>query len=88
MRIEQVIHRSEQSRIELTVNDEISLIDYVDRSGVFYLTHSEVPYEMRGKGVGKVLVTKTLEYLQEQGIKYVPVCSYIKRVAVDLDIEN
>ena len=38
---------------------------------------SEVPYNLRGKGIGKVLVLKTIEKLTEEGNKAVAVCSYI-----------
>ena len=79
MKIQQFIHRPEQRRLKLMVNDKVSFISYVDRTGIFYLTYSEVPHEMRGMGIGEILVSSTLEYLQEQGIQFIPVCSYIKR---------
>ena len=48
--------------------------------GKMYLTHSEVPYQLRGRGIGKVLVKKTFEKLTEEGYRAVAVCSYIKAV--------
>jgi len=81
MKTEPIVHRPDQHRFEMTIDDEISFISYIDRSGVYYLTHSEVPLAMRGKGIGKILVNKTLEYLQTHGIKAIPICSFIKSVA-------
>ena len=46
-----------------------------------YLVHSEVPYNLRGQGIGKILVEKTFEKLTEEGYKAVAVCSYIQAVA-------
>jgi len=45
------------------------------------LNHSEVPYNLRGQGIGKVLVEKTFEQLTKEGYKAVAICSYIKVVA-------
>ena len=45
-----------------------------------YLNHSEVPYNLRGQGIGKVLVEKTFEKLTEEGHKAKAVCSYIRTV--------
>ncbi|WP_290682533.1 GNAT family N-acetyltransferase [Kordia sp.] len=46
-----------------------------------YLVHSEVPYNLRGQGIGKVLVEKTFEKLTDEGYKAIAICSYVKAVA-------
>lgn len=40
-----------------------------------------MPYNLRGQGIGKVLVEKTFEQLTKEGYKAVAVCTYIKAVA-------
>jgi predicted GNAT family acetyltransferase len=45
-----------------------------------YLVHSEVPYNLRGQGIGKVLVEKTFEKLTAENYNAVGVCSYIKAI--------
>jgi predicted GNAT family acetyltransferase len=45
-----------------------------------YLVHSEVPYQLRGRGIGKELVLKTFEKLTEEGYKAVAICTYIKAI--------
>lgn len=45
-----------------------------------YLAHSEVPYNLRGQGIGKVLVEKTFEKLTEENYLAVAVCSYVKMI--------
>ena len=56
-------------------------IDYQLRDNKMYLMHSEVPYNLRGQGIGKVLVEKTFKQLTKEGFKAVAICSYIKAVA-------
>jgi predicted GNAT family acetyltransferase/glutaredoxin len=76
-----IIHDKEHNRFTLDINGEIAKVDYQLRQDKMYLLHSEVPYNLRGQGVGKVLVEKTFEQLTQEGYKAVAVCSYIKAVA-------
>lgn len=57
------------------------LADYVLRDGKMYLTHSEVPGELRGQGIGKRMLENTFEYIQEHNIKAVAIWSFIETVA-------
>jgi predicted GNAT family acetyltransferase len=41
-----------------------------------------VPKHLRGKGIGKEMVEKTFDYLHQNKIKAIAVCSYIKAIAV------
>jgi len=74
-------HDKENKRFTLDINGEIAKVDYTLKNDKMYLVHSEVPYHLRGKGFGKVLVEKTFEQLTKEGYKAVAVCSYIKAVA-------
>ena len=76
-----IIHDKELSRFTLDINGEIAKVNYQLRQDKMYLLHSEVPYNIRGQGIGKVLVEKTFEQLTHEGYKAVAVCSYIKAVA-------
>jgi predicted GNAT family acetyltransferase len=59
----------------------LAKVTYQLRNDKMYLVHSEVPYNLRGQGIGKVLVEKTFEKLTNEGYKAVAMCSYIKTVA-------
>lgn len=63
-----------------------AVIDYYSQNEIYYLTHSEVPTALRGQGIGKILVEKTYEYLAQNNIKAVPVCSYIKTIVQKLQL--
>jgi predicted GNAT family acetyltransferase/glutaredoxin len=75
-----LIHDKENHRYMLNINGELAKVDYSLRDGIMYLNHSEVPYNLRSQGIGKVLVEKTFEKLTEDGFKAVAVCSYIKAI--------
>ena len=64
----------------MKVDQDFAKIEYTERNNCFYLVHSEVPKHLRGKGIGKELVEKTFEYLHENKIKAIAVCSYIKAI--------
>lgn len=76
-----IIHDRENNRFILDINGELAKVEYQLRNGKMYLTHSEVPYNIRGKGIEKVLVEKTFEKLTNENFKAVAVCSYVKAVA-------
>ncbi|MEZ4840915.1 MAG: N-acetyltransferase [Flavobacteriaceae bacterium] len=75
-----LIHKKGNHKFTLDINGEEAKVEYVVKEGKMYLIHSEVPYLLRGRGIGKELVLKTFEKLTEEGYKAVAVCSYIKAV--------
>lgn len=76
-------HNKESQQFILQIDKENSaVIEYTLRDNIFYLTHSEVPSNMRGKGIGKILVEKTFDYIEQQNSKAKAICSYIKMVAM------
>ena len=82
--ISKVIHDKEHSLLYLEAEGARAHIDYKIRKDRMYLTHSEVPVELRGNGIGKTLVEKSLEKLLEEGYdkeyKIIAKCSFIKYV--------
>ncbi|MFT6797070.1 MAG: putative GNAT family acetyltransferase/glutaredoxin [Maribacter sp.] len=75
-----IFHDKENRRFTLDINGEIAKVDYQLKEGKMYLVHSEVPYNLRGQGIGKVLVEKTFEKLTEENYLAVAVCSYVKAI--------
>lgn len=80
-----LIHDQNNNRFTLNINGELAKVDYQLRDGKMYLTHSEVPYNLRGKGIGKLLVEKTFEHLKTENLKAIAVCTYIKAIATRND---
>jgi predicted GNAT family acetyltransferase len=58
-------------------------IEYILAKGTIYLTDTEVPKGLEGKGIGSQIVLATLEDIDKQDLTLVPLCpfvaSYIKQ---------
>ena len=68
----------QRKRFELHIENKIAFIDYIlNKKGTIYLTHTEVPLELEGNGVGSALVSKTLDYIREKGLKMAPLCPFV-----------
>jgi len=76
-----IVHNKEGNKYTFTINGEEAKVEYVLKGGKMLLVHSEVPYYLRGKGIGKEMVLQTFEKLTAEGYKAIAVCSYIKAVA-------
>jgi predicted GNAT family acetyltransferase len=68
----------EQKRYEFEMEGPKPLIDYIkSNQGVVYLTHTEVPPRLQGRGVGQQLVKQILEDVERQGLKVMPSCPFV-----------
>lgn len=84
----EVIHNKDKQQYTMEVDGETAKIDYQMQDGKMHLVYSEVPFNIRGQGIGKVLVEKTFEKLTEEGHEAVAVCGYIQSVAKGSDKWN
>lgn len=74
----QLKNNKERKRYEFDTDEGICAIDYMEnRNGAVYLTHTEVPYALQGKGVGGQLAEKVLQDIDSQGKTVVPTCSFV-----------
>ncbi len=58
-------------------------MEYIIANDKIYLTHTEVPKELGGKGIGSAMVKHVFAEIEEKKLQLVPLCpfvaSYIKR---------
>ena len=63
---------------EFRIGDLIPRIEYIKtKNGEIYLTHTEVPSALEGKGVGSSLVRLALEVIERQQLRLVPLCPFV-----------
>lgn len=73
------INNKEKERFELHLDDLMALIDYkVGKTGNVYLTHTEVPDQLEGKGIGHKLVREALAMLEANDDKIIPLCPFVR----------
>ena len=65
------------NRFELDLNGKTAAAYYTLSPGVITFTHTEVPQEMSGHGIGSQLVRSALESARAQGLKVVPKCPFV-----------
>lgn len=72
-----VVHNKEKERFEIDLEGKIALIDYSEQNGVVAMTHTEVPAEFEGKGVGGKLVKGALEIVKNENKRVRPLCAFV-----------
>lgn len=73
------IHQNEAtSRYETTVDGHTAFVSY-DREDpdLIVFTHTIVPDELSGRGIGGAVVKHALDDARRQNLKVVPQCSYV-----------
>ena len=72
-----VTHNAAQQRYELLVDHGLAIAAYREQGKSRVFTHTEVPPEDEGKGIGARIVKGALEDTRQQGFKIVPACSFV-----------
>ncbi len=75
---EAVQNNTAKHRYELDVEDHIAAAYYERSDNVITFTHTEVPKELEGKGIGSRLVKGALDQVRADGLKVVAQCPFVK----------
>ncbi|UTD29065.1 GNAT family N-acetyltransferase [Bradyrhizobium sp. WD16] len=73
-----VVNNAAGHRFELAVDGSIAAAYYELAPGVITFTHTEVPKELGGRGIGSRLVWDALAQVRRDGLKVVPRCPFVK----------
>jgi len=73
-----VFHNEAASRFELPLQSELSFAKYHLIDGVMWLTHTETPPALRGRGLAAQVVRAAFDHARAQGLKVRPACSYVR----------
>jgi predicted GNAT family acetyltransferase len=72
-----VKHNEARQRFEATVDGHLCVADYAIRSGVMWMSHTEVPPPVAGRGIAAELVRTALAWAEAKGYQVQPACSYV-----------
>ena len=76
--IEKLIDNTEESRLELPLNGTgPAFVEYTLGKDRITFTHTEVPEEAEGKGIGSRLAKAALMHARERNLAVVPMCHFI-----------
>ena len=73
----EIRHNIAASRFEIQVENDIAMLDYRQRGNMITFTHTGVPTELEGRGIGSQLARAGLEYAREKSFKVVPLCWFV-----------
>lgn len=73
-----IIHNTDEKRFEIHLDGKIAMVEYMQHSNNIIFTHTEVPPEFEGQGIGSKLAKHVLDYAREQGYRVQPLCPFIK----------
>lgn len=74
----QLIDNKEKKRYEFQIDKHIAVIEYIKSvKGEIFLTHTEVPRALEGKGIGSNLVLKALQDIEKQELRLTPLCPFV-----------
>lgn len=70
-----------RSRFEIEQDGKTGFLEFeVDDQGWMTIWHTEVPEELRGRGLGLQLVTAAFHYAKEHSLRVDVICPYAQKV--------
>ena len=70
----------ERKRFEIDLGGgSFAIAEYTLPEGKIMFTHTEVPPEHEGKGIGSMLIRAGLAAARERGLKVIPICPFFAR---------
>ena len=74
----EVIHNEAEERFELAQGAGTAVAAYRLEGDTISFTHTVVPEEMEGQGIGSRLVRAALDESRRRGLKVAPLCHFVK----------
>lgn len=73
----EVSNNTDAGRYELSTPHGKAFAEYRPAGSAVMFTHTEVPEELEGQGIGSRLVKAALEDVKAQGRKVIPMCPFV-----------
>lgn len=70
-------NNTDSSRFEVVVGPDVAFAEYRLGDGEITLPHTVVPEAFKGQGVGGILAQAALGYARANGLKVIPLCSFM-----------
>ncbi len=75
----EVIHNPVENRFVVALEGRTAELDYQMNGETIIFTHTGVPAELEGRGIGSALAKAGLAYARAKGFKVVALCSFVAR---------
>ncbi len=68
----------ERKRYELAIEGQTAFLEYIlTKDNKIYLTHTEVPKSLEGRGIGSRIILQALVDIKKKGLTLVPLCPFV-----------
>jgi hypothetical protein len=74
-----VVDNPDENQFEAHVDGYVALVSYLRRGDTIFFTHTEVPKELEGRGIGSLLARAVLERARSEQWKVVARCPFIAK---------
>ena len=74
-----VVDNPEESQFETRVDGHVAFVSYLRRGDTIFFTHTEVPRELEGRGLGSALAKAVLDRARAEHLKVVARCPFIAK---------
>lgn len=74
-----VVDNPEESQFEANVDGHVAFVSYLRRGDTIFFTHTEVPKELEGRGLGSALASAVLDRARSEHWKVVARCPFIAK---------
>ncbi len=72
-----VVDNPAKQRFEARVQGELAIAEYERKGDTIFFMHTEVPQQLRGRGIGQALAHGALEQARSEGSRVVAYCRFI-----------
>jgi uncharacterized protein len=79
-----VWHNEHESRFETTINGKTAVLEYEKQGNVISFTHTGVPKQLEGRGIGTKLCAAGVAYANAHKLKINAVCWFVARYLAKL----
>jgi predicted GNAT family acetyltransferase len=72
-------HDEERQTFDAIIGNQRATLEYrSNKEGKIFLSHTEVPPNLQGQGIGSALVKHVFDYIRENNMRIIPVCPFVK----------
>jgi len=72
----QIRKNNDRRRFEWTINGHTAFSEFILAGDRFFVTHTEVPRPLEGRGIGSLLIQHVLEWIEQANLRLVPLCPF------------
>ena len=72
-----LVDNEQLKQYEFHIDKFVPKIEYIKEKDKIYLTHTEVPTNLEGRGIGSDLIKNVLEDIKRKNLTLIPLCPFV-----------